>query len=142
MLLVDFNLLHLLLYLLELHLLLAVLCHLLHLGHPHSRLLLLAVVVGIDGVPLSRVGAVLWLRAVERHNGVLDVLVSLLGNQAGIKEKRRLGIGRAKARLTVGGLSPRVGKWRKRRCPLFSGRGIGGGSTLHWAHEKVWGALL
>ena len=86
LLLVDLDLLHLLLYLLKLHLLVAMLCHLLHLSHPHGRLLLLAVVVGVHGVPLGRVGAVLWLRTVERHDGVLDVLLGLLRNQTGIQE--------------------------------------------------------
>lgn len=76
---VDLDLIHLLLYLLKSHLLLPVLCYLLHLGHPHGRLLLLVVVIGIDGVALCRVGPILRLgRRVKGHDGVLYVLFRLL----------------------------------------------------------------
>lgn len=90
---VDLDLLHLLLYLLQLHLLLPLLCQLLDLGHSHRCLLLLAVVVGVDRVPLSRVGAILRLRAVERHYGVLDVLFGLLRYEARVQEERRMVLG-------------------------------------------------
>ena len=89
-LLVDFDLLHLLLDLLQLHLLVAVLTQLLDLGHPHGRLLLLVVVVGVDGIALGRVGAVLRLRTVEGHYRVFNVLLSLLWNEARIEKQRRV----------------------------------------------------
>ena len=80
LLLVDLDLFHLLLDLLQLHLLLPVLGQLLHLSHPHGRLLLLAVVIGIDGVTLCRVGPVLLLGGgVEGHDRVLDIPVRLFG---------------------------------------------------------------
>ena len=109
----DFDRLHLLLYLLQLHLLLPVLGHVLHLCHPHGCLLLLVVVVSVDGVPLGRVGAVLRLGAVERHYRVFDVLFGLFGDQARVQEQRRLVLGRAKVWLTTHtrlSLSDRVGK--------------------------------
>lgn len=82
---VDLNLLHLLLYLLKLHLLLPLLGKLLHLGHPHGRLLLLVVMVGIDRVALRSVGSVLLLGGgVERHDRVLHVLFCLFRYQARI----------------------------------------------------------
>ena len=85
LLLVNLNLLHLLLYLLKLHLLLPLLGQLLHLGHPHGRLLLLAVVVSVDRVSLCRVGTVLCLRGrIQRHDRVLHVLFCLLRYEARI----------------------------------------------------------
>ena len=82
---VDLNLLHLLLYLLKLHLLLSLLGKLLHLGHPHGRLLLLVVMVGIDRVALCSVGSILWLGGgVERHDRVLHVLLRLFRYKARI----------------------------------------------------------
>jgi hypothetical protein len=82
---VDLYLLHLLLYLVELHLLLLLLGKLLHLGHPHGCLLLLAVVVGIDGVALRCVGSDLCLGGgVEGHDRVLHVLFRLLRDEARI----------------------------------------------------------
>ena len=141
-LLVDFNLLHLLLDLLQLHLLVAVLTQLLYLGHPHGRLLLLVVVVGVDGIALGRVGTVLRLRTVEGHYRVFDVLLGLLRNEARIEKQRWVLLSRTKILLTSNcrcwdGLFLRargVGKGGESRCPRFNG-GDRGRGTLKRSHQ-------